>query len=384
MVVALARSGMRPAWLAATLAGLWALVAGFALASLPGVAVWLSEGAADPVRAPARLGAAVWLAAHRAGLDVDGATIQLAPGGLSLLIVLLVYQSARWAVHAAEVHDVSRAMTVVGVIAVGHALAAATVAAVISNDQLVVAPFPAAAWTGSIAAAAAAIGVFRNAELLDPLVSGVPRWIRTGVLGGVVAVGALVVGGAALVAAAAIVGSERVGASAAALDPDVAGGVVLAGVSAALVPNAVVWAASFALGPGFAVGAGTAVSPAGVDVGQLPAIPVLGVLPTDDLGTAGWLTLVLPIAAGVLAGAVVRHRTADAEWGHVACCVGAGSAAAAVTMAALAVLSGGSAGAGRLAVVGPVPWQVALATLVLTGLPALATAALRRSPRTPR
>jgi hypothetical protein len=40
-------------------------------------------------------------------------------------------------------------------------------------------------------------------------------------------------------------------------------------------------------------------------------------------------------------------------------------------MAALALLSGGSAGAARLAVVGPVPWQVALATFVEIGLPAM-------------
>ena len=50
-------------------------------------------------------------------------------------------------------------------------------------------------------------------------------------------------------------------------------------------------------------------------------------------------------------------------------------------MAVLALLSGGSAGAARLAVVGPVPWQAALATFVEIGVPATVVAALlhRRS-----
>lgn len=360
-------------------------MAGFALAGLPGVVVWLSEGAADPVAQPARLGAAVWLAAHRVGLDIDGATIQLAPGGLSLLIVLLVYQSARWAVHSAEVRDVSRALTVIEVIACAHAIAAGVVAAAVSTDQLSVAALPAAVWTGSIAGAAAAFGALREAALLGPLAHRLPSWLRTAVQAGLVAVAAVIAGGAALVAASAVAGSERVGAAAAALDPDLPGTIVLAAASAALVPNAVVWAASFSLGPGFAVGSGTSVSPAGVEVGQVPAIPVLGALPTGDLGWVAWVVLAMPVVAGVLAGAVVRRRTADATVWQVARCAGCAAVTAAMVMAALALLSGGAAGAERLSAVGPTPWQVALATFVLIALPALATAWVRRwSPGTSR
>ncbi|MFW6034528.1 MAG: DUF6350 family protein, partial [bacterium] len=385
VVVVHTRSRVRHAWLAAALAAAWALVAGFALAGLPGVAVWLSEGAADPVAQPARLAAAVWLAAHRVGLDIDGAAIQLAPGGLSLLIVLLVYQSARWAVHSADVREVSRALTVIEVIACAHAVAGGVVAAAVSTDQLSVAPLPAAVWTGSIAGAAAAFGALREAGLLGPLARRLPSWLRTAVQAGLVAVAAVIAGGAALVAASAVAGSERVGAAAAALDPDLPGTIVLAAASAALVPNAVVWAASFSLGPGFTVGSGTSVSPAGVEVGQVPAIPVLGALPTGDLGWVAWVVLAMPVVAGVLAGAVVRRRTADATVWQVARCAGCAAATAATVMAALALLSGGAAGAERLSAVGPTPWQVALATFVLIALPALAAAWVRRwSPGTSR
>ena len=44
----------------------------------------------------------------------------------------------------------------------------------------------------------------------------------------------------------------------------------------ALVPNALVWAASYALGAGFVMGAGSVVAPAGTELGMLPGLPLLG------------------------------------------------------------------------------------------------------------
>jgi hypothetical protein len=156
---------------------------------------------------------------------------------------------------------------------------------------------------------------------------------------------------------------------------------LLALAGAALVPNAAVWAATFALGPGFAVGAGTAVGPGGVELGIVPALPALGALPADGPGAVAWLVLLGPVAIGVLTGVVV-HRRSQGGPKRVVADVLAAAAFAAGVMAALALLSGGSAGAGRLAVVGPVPWHVALATFVEVGLPATVVTALlrRRSP----
>ncbi|WP_203417377.1 DUF6350 family protein, partial [Jiangella ureilytica] len=59
-------------------------------------------------------------------------------------------------------------------------------------------------------------------------------------------------------------------------------------------------------------------------------------------------------------------------------------AIAAVAMAVLALLSGGSAGAERLTVLGPVPWEVAAATLGLVGVPAVVVVLALRFRRTPR
>ncbi|WP_261165239.1 DUF6350 family protein [Microbacterium sp. Marseille-Q6965] len=145
----------------------------------------------------------------------------------------------------------------------------------------------------------------------------------------------------------------------------------------AYLPTALVWAAAWIAGPGFAVGTGTTVSPAGADVGVVPALPLFGLLPED--GAAPLLLVVLvPVALGALAGWVTRARfvaeldAAAAEEGGrgprapepalprlvlaVGIAVLSGAAAA-----ALAAAASGAMGPGRLAEVGPEPGAVALA-----------------------
>lgn len=140
----------------------------------------------------------------------------------------------------------------------------------------------------------------------------------------------------------------------------------------AYLPTILVWAASWIAGPGFAVGVGTAVSPAGTQLGVVPGIPILGLLPEN---TSIWMLIVviLPIGAGALAGWAVRSRlvwegTPLGTGPRAAIAAGIGVLTAAVAAVA-AVLAGGSMGPGRLAEAGPaaVPFALALGGEVLLG-----------------
>lgn len=368
------RWGSRVPWLAGLLAAGWAMVAGLALAALPGLVVWIGDGAEAQASDPLRLGAVVWLAAHRVGMDVDGTPLLLAPGGLSLLIALLLYRAARWAAHVSGVETPTGAATVVGPAALSYAAGAWVLAGVSATDQLAADPLGAAACAALAAGAAAGFGVIREAGLIRPLVRQLPHWQRTGLLGAAVAVCGLVAVGTVLVAVSSVVHSDRIGALAETLEPDVPGVIVLALATAAIVPNLTIWAASFALGPGFAVGAETSVAPGGVELGLVPALPSLGALPADDFGPVGWLAVLGPVLVGCVAGAVIRRRMPAARLLSVASSVAAGAVAAAVAMALLAWLSGGSVGTDRLTEIGPVPWHVGVATAVFVALPAMAVA----------
>jgi hypothetical protein len=108
------------------------------------------------------------------------------------------------------------------------------------------------------------------------------------------------------------------------------------------------------------LGVGTTIAPTGVDVGSLPALPLLAAVPEDG-GTPTYLlmlTAVVPLVAGAVAGLVVARRGLAAEdsealgWDAFALrgCIAA--LLAAVGLFVLMVLSGGSAGPGRMSEVG--------------------------------
>ncbi len=153
---------------------------------------------------------------------------------------------------------------------------------------------------------------------------------------------------------------------------DALGATVLTLAQLLYLPTIVVWTASWLAGPGFAVGVGTAVSPAGTQLGVVPGIPVFGLLPENS---SIWMLIVVivPVAAGAFAGWAVRSRLVweGTPLGMVQRAVIAGGIAAVTAgIAALAaVFAHGSIGPGRLSDVGPSvgPFALALGAEVLIG-----------------
>lgn len=132
----------------------------------------------------------------------------------------------------------------------------------------------------------------------------------------------------------------------------------------AYLPTLLVWAVSWLAGPGFALGAGTVVSPAGTELGVLPGLPVLGLVPANS---SMWMlvTVLVPIGCGALAGWIVRSRLVwertGSGMGPRAAIAGGIALLSAGTTALAAVLASGSIGPGRLAEVGPDAGALALA-----------------------
>ncbi|MGA1837525.1 DUF6350 family protein [Herbiconiux sp. 11R-BC] len=164
------------------------------------------------------------------------------------------------------------------------------------------------------------------------------------------------------------------------------GGIALTLAQLALLPNLIVWTASWFVGPGFALGAGSAVSPLGTQLGLVPSLPVLGALPH---GTAalGFLGLLVPVAVGYFTAAALRPGYLASVEGRAGrglrlglTAVGAGAVGASI-LALLALWSGGAAGPGRLAEVGPDAgwvWVWAFLELTVSMLLGLIAGASRR------
>jgi hypothetical protein len=148
-----------------------------------------------------------------------------------------------------------------------------------------------------------------------------------------------------------------------ALHTEVVGGFALTAGQLAVLPNLVLWAVAWFVGPGFAIGVGSSVSPVGTALGPIPALPVFGALPTQD-SPFGFAGVLVPVVAAFLAGVAVRPalaRTLDRVRPLTVAAVAlGGGATGGLLLGVLAAASGGSAGPGRLAVVGPDPIAVGL------------------------
>jgi hypothetical protein len=121
------------------------------------------------------------------------------------------------------------------------------------------------------------------------------------------------------------------------------------------------------------------VSPMGTELGPIPAIPMLAVLPVGSSALMIMFVLI-PLLAAFLATLLVKSHTAELRFNYAS----ATSAAlalglsigfvAAVEMFLLADFSGGSIGPGRMASVGATPWLIALVTFVEVSVAAVLAA----------
>jgi Family of unknown function (DUF6350) len=120
---------------------------------------------------------------------------------------------------------------------------------------------------------------------------------------------------------------------------------------------------------------GTTIAPTGVDVGNLPALPLLAAVPADGATPTYLLALtaVVPLVAGVVAGLVVVRRglaDEDAEalgWDAFALRGAIAALLAGVVLYVLMAMSGGSAGPGRMSAVG-IPGALPAAGVLAAGM----------------
>ncbi|PYY64957.1 hypothetical protein DEJ30_06465 [Curtobacterium sp. MCPF17_003] len=155
----------------------------------------------------------------------------------------------------------------------------------------------------------------------------------------------------------------------------VIGGVALTVGQLAFLPDFVGWATSWLIGPGFAIGTGSSVSPIATTLGPIPGLPVFGALPTSG-HTFGLVWILVPVIAGFAIGGSMRPRlvralgAADSALHRALGGVVAGLVAGVLT-GLIAWVSSGSFGPGRLADVGPDALAVGGFAALEVGLPAI-------------
>jgi len=292
----------RPLSVSAVAAGLGAPALGLFLIWVVGLVGWFAAngGSTGTTRSVLRVGADAWLLAHGAHLEVTTphglVTVTASPMGLTLLCLFLVFRLGRWAGRSSMPEDL-----------VGVGLATVVLAGTYGVVAFVTA-FVAGAPGAEPGLALALLG----GVLVGGIGGGLGLVVGAGHLGHVrrlVPVPALSVAYAAVAAVLLVAAagafltavSLAVHGSAAAevveqLDLDLLGGGLSLLLLVLISPNVALLGGAYLVGPGFALGTGTVVSPAEVDLGPVPALPVLAAIPGDG-PAPGWVSVLLTVPA---------------------------------------------------------------------------------------
>lgn len=147
------------------------------------------------------------------------------------------------------------------------------------------------------------------------------------------------------------------------------GAIILTLGQIALLPNLVIYTASWFTGVGFSVGTGSLISPLGSQVGPLPAFPVLGALPVGRL-EYGMVAIVVVLLSAFIATLSIRSSADEIRfefataWSAAASLGVAISLVTALEMMFLATIASGGVGPGRLQVIGVNPWVLGLVVFI--------------------
>lgn len=384
-----------PLWLLGLLEAVQVLLATALLVGLPVLAMGLAGGFAQmDLEFVGVFSAQIWLVLHGTPVEVavpvdggllgEGVTLaegwlHLLPMGLTLVPLALGWRAGGRLARGAYSDQLWQGLLT---LVLGYAAVAAGIAHLAQSEGFTAQMHWAALCAAGVMAVGALAGSYAEARSWARLI-GVDLEERVARLsqrlkwaghyawavfrGGLIAVVAAVGLSAMLLAVQLGISWMEIANTYQRLDPGVWGVVGLTLLHLGLLPNMVLWTLSYTTGAGFALGSGTIVAPYAVELGPVPAVPVLGALPTAS-GEGMLAVLAVPLLAGMIAGwwlmregenhlddwCALRISWRPVSWTLSTLLLGtfAGAVAAAVVVLPL-WLSHISLGIGRLTDVGP-------------------------------
>lgn len=372
----------RPLLMAGGVAALAAAAGGLAVLVMLTLVGWITAphvGLGGGLSGVLRSAGVLWLVAHHVGVTVRGVgRIGLLPLGLVLVPGALIERAGRWMTRAGHVRGLLDVGYAAAAIAFPYALFTGAVALACQTQAESSSLWQAVSTGFLLALVAGGFGAARGLAPWRRLAALLPPRTRSVILGAVLALAVLTAVGALLAGVSLAVHLRAYREAMDSLSPGAGGSLLLLLAGLGYLPNSVIWAMAYMLGPGFSFGLGTAVSPSGSALGAVPAFPMLAALPVGARAAfppwVGLFVLAMPYLAGVLAGLVtVRiaptpYLEAAPLWGLVS------GSLAGVLIGFGAKISGGPLGSGRLAAVGPAGAEVGVVAVLEIGVTAAVVA----------
>lgn len=374
----------------AALAGAVAALVGLVVCMSVALTGWFlaDAGAHGDTTDALRVGADAWLAGHGSHLVISGAPLGVTPLAITMILVLTAFRAGRWAAQKwtqrppqkgtqkstqkgaqASAADDGALATAVATFACAYVVVAVTTCVLASRSGAT--PVLGRAVLGAllVAGLAGGSGLAAGSGRLADWLDRAPAWVADVAVGAVAGVLWLVAAGAALVGISLLFSFNEAANVLSGLQLSVGDALSYAVVMALFAPNAALFGVAYLVGPGFAVGTGTTVSPTAVSLGLVPAYPVLAALP-DEGPTPGWLVVLLavPALAAALGVAGVLRRQPPLAHDIAALRGAAAGFLAGVLVTVLVAAAGGPLGTGRMADVGAPTAEVLVFATGLMGV----------------
>jgi hypothetical protein len=376
-----------PLAVAAGVAALWAALTSY----VPLLALLAVAGMGSGAGLPAllRLAGWGWLLSYGVPVQTPADQITLVPLAFSLFAG---WRLIRAGVHASRAigghrrRSLGPAMAATAAVAVAYAVVGLAVAALVSTTDVAVSPVRSAATLGLFAFVTAGVGAGWHSRAGRALMGRVQRAGLSALLVGAARTGLcaaalMLAAGAAIAGVALATNGSEAASMLASYRAGAAGQIGITLLCLAYAPNVAVWGTAYLLGPGFAVGVDTVVSPGAVLIGPLPGVPVLAGLPTVPLTGLGPALLGLPVVAAICAGVLLARRS-PAGWGPLLATAALSGVFGGLLVQATGFAAMGALGSGRLARFGAVDWRVGAVAAGITAVGALIGAAgMRVLPR---
>ncbi|MFD2421513.1 cell division protein PerM, partial [Amycolatopsis pigmentata] len=287
-------------------AALGPLAAGYAaVAALLALITAIASVATFSVGGVLRAAAPGWLAAYQVPITIAGRPLGVLPLLLTAGMCVLVARSAAHAAERLGCREPGQAVGLVAWTTAAHALFGVVIALFCRGTTVVAEPLTAFLVPGAVAAVCATVGIARPCGLVDSARKNLDpmalRGLRAGALGlaGLAAVGTLVFTMSLVFSLPTVAHLFTTTAR------GFGSGTGMLLLSLGYLPNAIVSALSFAVGPGFSMGS-VSVGVFSFTGGVMPAMPLLGMVP--EHGARWWPALmVLPAGVGALVGWSLRN-----------------------------------------------------------------------------
>lgn len=355
---------------AAVVGGLATAAVGWVLVTGLVVCGWLM-GDDTRLSGAIELGTRLWLLACGVPVPVAGLDVTLVPWGVTAISAALLWRFGGYAVRRAT-DGRTGPLTVGLVVTLAHTLPVLSVAVFLGEPwrapgrwAAVVLLLLVAAWSGAAHRSGRPVGSSWPAPL-----RALPRAVAGAQL-------VLLLAGAGVLALGLLTGWDRVVGLTSSLQAGTFGTVLLVLLQLALLPNALVWSGSYALGAGFSLGSGSVVAPAATSLGVLPGLPVLGALPAAGPGSTLQLWwLVSGAVAGALAAWLALRSGTPRRFDATTLVGGLAGVAAALVFTGVAWTTSGDLGTLRLTGLGPRLLPLLVMSTTTLGLSGMVTGAV--------